>query len=104
MQIGVGGADPEIVTTNIIIQKTYKMFWYQKDISQWNIMCDSSWKYVSQDYNTIMVWAQVPDAIFNHKAFDAQDTTVCPSPSADPCVSRGYCCGPLVADTTVICH
>jgi hypothetical protein len=99
MQVGVGGADPVIVTTNTTFQQTYKMFWYRKDISQWNIMCDSSWKYVSQNYSTIRVWAQVPDVIFNHPGFDAQAESVCPS--TDPCVGLGYCCGPISGDTKV---
>jgi hypothetical protein len=102
MQIGVGGADPLVTTTNKTFQHTYKMFWYQKDISQWNIMCDSSWKYVSQDYSKIRVWAQVQDVIFNHQAFDAAAASVCPLPSVDPCVQKGYCCGPISGDIKVI--
>jgi hypothetical protein len=103
MQVGVGGADPEIVTANKMFQYTYKMFWYQKDISQWNIMCDSSWKYGSQNYSTIRVWAQVPDVIFNNPSFDAQAESVCPLASVDPCVKKGYCCGPLSDNPKVFC-
>ena len=94
MQIGIGNQDPEVESTNRTIKKTYKMFWYQKDIGQWNIMCDSSWKYTSQDYSTIRVWALVSDAIFNAQGFDAKDSGICPP--SDTCLNQGYCCGPVV--------
>ena len=87
MQIGVSPiADPEITS----MLKTYKLFWYQKDIAKWNIMCDSSWKYI--DRNTIRVWALVPDTIFNAPGFDPQD---CTNMISDPCRNFGYCCGSL---------
>ena len=97
MQIGIGNKDPEVETTSRTIQKTYKMFWYQKDVGQWNIICDSSWKYTDATYSKIRVWALVADTVFNAQGFDAKDVGVCPA--TEPCLNSGYCCGPLIGGT-----
>ena len=71
MQIGVGGADPTVTTANST-QQTYKLFWFQKDTGQWNILCQSSWKYTDSSYQNVRVWSLVPDTVFNAPGFDPQ--------------------------------